>query len=286
MIEPIRRIAAATKKSGRQTLLFSATMPRTVAQLAASMLNDPAKISVTPVSSSAPKIEQGVYLVNRQSKQPLLEQLLKGETVLRAVVFTRTKHGADRVGRHLERAGIRAETIHGNKGQNQRTRALAKFSTGGAKVLVATDVAARGLDVDGITHVFNFDLPVEAEAYVHRIGRTGRAGASGIALSFCDGEERPLLRDIQKLTGKQIPVIPTPVIERSASADLPHEEERAPRAYGPRPSQAPRSGHAPRPSHAPRSSAASHHPRPAQGGRPGTARPKTAWRGAKKSARR
>lgn len=210
-IEPIRRIAGATRQgAARQTLLFSATMPRAVAKLAQALMRDPVEVAVAPVSSAAPLIEQGVYLVGRYHKQSLLEHLLQDGGVTRALVFTRTKHGADRVAYRLARAGIRSEVIHGNKAQNHRQRALARFSSGAARVLVATDVAARGLDVDGISHVFNFDLPVEPEAYVHRIGRTGRAGASGVALSFCDHEERGTLRDIERLTGKRIDVRPLP----------------------------------------------------------------------------
>jgi ATP-dependent RNA helicase RhlE len=218
-IEPIRRIAAATPKA-RQTLLFSATMPKAVASLAHSLLRDPVKVTVAPVASTAQLIDQGVYMVNRHGKQQLLEHLLQGDGVSRALVFTRTKHGADKVGKRLGRAGVRAETIHGDKAQNHRQRALARFTSGAARVLVATDVAARGLDVEGISHVFNFDMPVEPEAYVHRIGRTGRAGATGIALSFCDREERDTLRDIERLTGKKIEVKPVPQDMAPAAADV------------------------------------------------------------------
>jgi ATP-dependent RNA helicase RhlE len=210
-IQPIRRITALTPQA-RQTLLFSATMPREIVRLAESLLRDPVRVAADPVASAAPKIEQSVYMVSRRSKQPLLEVLLADAKITRALVFTRTKHGADRVGRRLARAGVRAETIHGNKAQNQRMRALEKFRSGAARVLVATDVAARGLDVDDISHVFNFDLPMEAEAYVHRIGRTARAGATGIAIAFCDGEERGMLRDIERLTGQKVPVMPTPAL--------------------------------------------------------------------------
>ncbi|MCB9840017.1 MAG: DEAD/DEAH box helicase, partial [Phycisphaeraceae bacterium] len=193
-IHPIRRIAAETRED-RQTLLFSATMSKDIRALAQSLLHEPEQIAVTPVASAAPKIEQSLYHVQRPEKQGLLTHLLADAAMSRVVVFTKTKHGADRVGEKLERAGISARTIHGNKGQNQRTRALAAFKRGEARVLVATDVAARGLDVDDITHVVNFDLPMEPEAYVHRIGRTGRAGATGIAISFCDNTERALLKD-------------------------------------------------------------------------------------------
>jgi ATP-dependent RNA helicase RhlE len=214
-IQPIRQIAAATPAK-RQTLLFSATMPAAVAKLAATLLRDPVRVAVSPVSSAAPKIEQSLYFLPRGDKQALLTHFLRDPAATRVLVFTKTKHGADRVGRRLIRAGIRAEMIHGNKAQNQRVRALDKFREGRAQVLVATDVAARGLDVDGITHVINMDLPMDPEAYVHRIGRTGRAGAKGIAIAFCDHEERGLLRDIERLLGGPIPPRPLPEFERLA----------------------------------------------------------------------
>jgi ATP-dependent RNA helicase RhlE len=242
-IQPIRRIVAALPDPrSRQTLLFSATMPREIMHLADSLLRDPVKVAVTPVSSAVPLIEQSLYMVQRNSKQALLERLLDSPEVARAVVFTKTKHGADRVARRLARAGVSSDAIHGNKAQNQRTRALDAFRSGRVRVLVATDVAARGLDVDGITHVFNFDLPMEPEAYVHRIGRTGRAGATGVAVSFCDNEERGLLRDIEKLTGKAVPRRETPtdlpVIPRAEHAPRPAHAGHAPR----RPQQPARGG--------------------------------------------
>ncbi|MBX3402052.1 MAG: DEAD/DEAH box helicase [Phycisphaeraceae bacterium] len=242
-IQPIRRIVAAlTEPQSRQTLLFSATMPREIMHLADSLLRNPVKVAVTPVSSAVPLIEQSLYMVPRNSKQSLLERLLENRDVTRAVVFTKTKHGADRVARRLARAGVSSDAIHGNKAQNQRTRALDAFRSGRVRVLVATDVAARGLDVDGITHVFNFDLPMEPEAYVHRIGRTGRAGATGIAVSFCDHEERGLLRDIEKLTGKAVPRLETPtdlpVIPKAEHAPHPAHGGHAPR----RPQQPARGG--------------------------------------------
>lgn len=202
-IQPIRRIAAATP-AGRQTLLFSATMPRSVMHLADSLLRNPVRIVVTPAASATPLIEQSVYMVQRDEKPALLEHLLSERSVKRALVFTRTKHGADKLTRKLNNAGVVAQAIHGNKAQNQRKRALESFRTGRSRVLVATDVAARGLDVDSITHVFNYDLPNEPEAYVHRIGRTGRAGATGIAISFCDRDERGHLRAIERLTGARL----------------------------------------------------------------------------------
>jgi ATP-dependent RNA helicase RhlE len=205
-IKPIRQIAAALP-GRRQTLLFSATMPREIVHLADSLLSEPVKVEVISNYEADPDISQSVHMVPRNKKQALLEHLLGCQEIARALVFTRTKHGADRVRKNLHRAGIDADAIHGNKSQNQRERALDAFRSGRARVLVATDVAARGLDVDGITHVFNFDLPFEPEAYVHRIGRTARAGASGVAISFCDVEERPLLRAIEKLTGEAIEAV-------------------------------------------------------------------------------
>ncbi len=191
----------------RQTLLFSATMPEEIRRLSASILRNPMKVEVTPVSSTAETIEQAVYYVSQRDKKPLLLHLLKGKTINTALVFTRTKHGADKVAKELVRSGIQAEAIHGNKSQVARQRALSNFKTRQTRVLVATDIAARGIDVEELSHVINYDIPNIAETYVHRIGRTGRAGATGIAISFCDHEERPFLRDIHKLISKNIPVI-------------------------------------------------------------------------------
>jgi len=230
-IKPIRQIAGLTPKV-RQTLLFSATMPTEIVKLAESLLKDPIRVSVTPVASAAPMIEQSLYMVQRMQKQPLLEMILRGADATRVVVFTKTKHGADKVGKRLGFAGIDAETIHGNKAQNARKRALDAFKSGKSRVLVATDVAARGLDVDDVSHVINFDLPMEPEAYVHRIGRTARAGAKGIAISFCDGEERGLLRDIERLLNARLPVIPTPELPKMEYKPEPREsrerEDRRP----------------------------------------------------------
>jgi ATP-dependent RNA helicase RhlE len=233
-IQPIRRIAAAVPKT-RQTLLFSATMPKEIQHLADSLLREPVKVAVHAVASAAPKIEQQLYYAHARQKQALLERLLESPDVQRALVFTRTKHGADRVCKRLNHDNIPAIAIHGNKAQNYRLRALDAFRSGKARVLVATDVAARGLDVDGITHVFNFDLPMEPEAYVHRIGRTGRAGASGIAISFCDSGEREQLRQIQRLTGGTIPVIDLPTDLPLAEPSHPHST----RDTGPRPMRGP-----------------------------------------------
>jgi ATP-dependent RNA helicase RhlE len=203
-VHDIKRIVAMLPKQ-RQTLFFSATMPQQIVQLAGSMLSDPARVAVTPQSSTAERIAQRVILTDKASKQDLLTEVLKTETIDRALVFTRTKHGADKVVRMLNKAGLAAEAIHGNKSQNQRERVLAAFRSGSLRTLIATDIAARGIDVDGVSHVVNFDLPNVAESYVHRIGRTARAGAEGVAISFCDHEERGYLRDIERLIRMSIP---------------------------------------------------------------------------------
>ncbi len=203
-INDIRKIVAKLPAQ-RQTLMFSATMPRAIAELAAHMLRDPVKVAVTPAATTVERIEQRVILVDRAAKPSVLVDVLRGEAVDRVLVFTRTKHGADKVVRKLVQSGIAAEAIHGNKSQGQRERVLAAFRNGKVKTLVATDIAARGIDVDGISHVVNFDLPNVPETYVHRIGRTARAGAGGIAISLCDAEERAFLRDIEKLIRISIP---------------------------------------------------------------------------------
>lgn len=191
----------------RQTLFFSATMPPEIQKLADALLTNPAKVEVTPVSSTVDAIEQSLYFVDKKNKTPLLLHLLKDTSIATALVFTRTKHGADKVVKLLHRAHITAAAIHGNKSQNARQNALNNFKSGEIRVLVATDIAARGIDIDELSHVFNFDLPEVPETYVHRIGRTGRAGKAGIAIAFCDAEEIPELKDIQKVIGKTIPVI-------------------------------------------------------------------------------
>ncbi len=190
----------------RQTLFFSATMPGEIQSLATAILTNPEKVEVTPVSSTADTINQSVFFVDKPGKKQLLFHLLKDDTIKSVLVFTRTKHGADKVVKDLVRNNISAEAIHGNKSQNARQRALNNFKDRTTRVLVATDIAARGIDVDELTHVINYELPNIPETYVHRIGRTGRAGLSGIAFSFCEQEELEYLRDIQKLIGKSIPV--------------------------------------------------------------------------------
>ena len=205
-IHDVRRVIGALPKK-RQTLFFSATVPRPIEVLAASLLVDPVRVSVTPKVTAAETVEQSVVFVAKENKGSLLQQLLGAADVERAIVFTSTKHGADKLSRKLEQAGISAPAIHGNKSQNARERALEGFRGGRTRVLVATDIAARGIDVDGVSHVFNFDLPNVPESYVHRVGRTGRAGASGRAISFCDRDERPLLGDIEKLLRRRLPVL-------------------------------------------------------------------------------
>ncbi|MFL5729756.1 MAG: DEAD/DEAH box helicase [Cytophagaceae bacterium] len=191
----------------RQTLFFSATMPPEITKLASTILVNPVRVEVTPVSSTAETIRQSIFYVEKSQKRSLLLHLLNEHKIPSALVFTRTKHGADRVAKDLVRSGVQAEAIHGNKSQNARQRALSNFKSRQTRVLVATDIAARGIDVDDLTHVINFELPNEPETYVHRIGRTGRAGANGTAFSFCDMEERAYLRDINKLIAKSLPVI-------------------------------------------------------------------------------
>jgi len=205
-IHDVKKIIAALPAK-RQTLLFSATMPNDIAHLADRILSQPVRVAVTPVAATADRIDQWMLHVEKGNKRALLDSVLKDRSIARALVFTRTKHGANKVAEQLARSGVSAEAIHGNKSQGARERALANFKTGRTRILVATDIAARGIDIDGVTHVINFDLPNVPESYVHRIGRTARAGASGIAISFCDREERPYLRDIEKLIRKAIPVV-------------------------------------------------------------------------------
>ncbi len=190
----------------RQTLFFSATMPDEIQSLANSILTDPVKVEVAPASSTADTIEQSLFYVEKDNKRDLLKFILEDKSIETALVFTRTKHGADKVVKDLIRTGISAEAIHGNKSQNARQRALSNFKARKTRILVATDIAARGIDVDELTHVINYELPDIPETYVHRIGRTGRAGLSGISLSFCEQEETQALQDIKKLIGKAIPI--------------------------------------------------------------------------------
>jgi len=208
-INDIRRIVTKLPAQ-RQTLLFSATMPQDIAELAKQMLKDPATVAVTPVASTAERIAQRIVHLDRGAKQGTLAEILRTEPVDRALVFTRTKHGADKVVRGLEKSGIPAAAIHGNKSQGQRERVLADFRSGKVRTLIATDIAARGIDVDGVSHVINYDLPNIPESYVHRIGRTARAGAEGVAISLCSADELPYLKDIEKLIKMSIPATGEP----------------------------------------------------------------------------
>jgi ATP-dependent RNA helicase RhlE len=204
-VRDVKKITAKLPAQ-RQTLLFSATMPESVEGLAASILNKPERVEVVPPSTTVERIDQKVMFVSRDDKRRLLEKLLKDKGVTRTIVFTRTKHGANRIAEQLERSGFAADAIHGNKSQGARQKALSRFRSGEVQTLVATDIAARGIDVDGISHVINFDLPNEPESYVHRIGRTARAGADGIALSFCGADEVGFLKSIEKLIGQKVEV--------------------------------------------------------------------------------
>jgi ATP-dependent RNA helicase RhlE len=203
-ILPIKRIVAKLPTQ-RQNLFFSATMPTEIGKLAGELLKDPAKVSVTPESTTVERVDQSLLFVEAQRKRALLAELFAEKALSRVIVFTRTKRGADRVARYLEASGVSAASIHGDKSQPQRERALAAFKAGACRALVATDIAARGIDVDSVSHVINYELPNVPEAYVHRIGRTARAGADGMAISLCSDDERPLLKDIQKVTRQTIP---------------------------------------------------------------------------------
>jgi ATP-dependent RNA helicase RhlE len=239
-IHDIRRIVTKLPAQ-RQTLFFSATMPREIADLAQQMLSDPVRVAVTPAATTVEKVDQRIVHVNRADKQALLAEVLRAESIDRVLVFTRTKHGADKVVRGLEKVGLGAAAIHGNKSQGQRERALADFRAGKVRTLIATDIAARGIDVDGISHVVNYDLPNIPESYVHRIGRTARAGATGVAISFCDAEERAFLRDIEKLIRISIPATdrrgnrPDPLPATGASAKdhrrPPHKSQQRQRPH-------------------------------------------------------
>jgi ATP-dependent RNA helicase RhlE len=205
-VHEVKRLITLLPKN-RQTLFFSATMPPEIATLANTILTNPEKVEVTPVSTTAETIQQSMYFVDKVNKKSLLIHLLKDPSIASILVFMRTKHGCNKIALDLNKAGIKADAIHGNKSQNARQKALEDFKMRRSRVLVATDIAARGIDVDNLTHVINYELPNVPETYVHRIGRTGRAGASGIAISFCDVEEKPFLKDIHKLIARNIPVV-------------------------------------------------------------------------------
>jgi ATP-dependent RNA helicase RhlE len=229
-IRDIRKIVQLLPRE-RQTMLFSATMPREIEKLAREILKDPAKVEVTPEVVTVDRIEQHVYHVPGPRKRELLHELMADPELSRVIVFTRTKHGANRLADQLMKSGVNADAIHGNKSQGARQRALDAFKENRSRVLVATDIASRGIDVDDVTHVINFDLPLEAESYVHRIGRTARAGAAGIAYSFCDPSEKKYLRDIEKLIKRAIPKAENPLggandSERAVENDEPRRRRK------------------------------------------------------------
>ena len=226
-VKAIRRIAGALPKH-RQNLFFSATMPDEIATLAGGLLSDPIEVSVTPVAKTADRINQKVLLIETSRKRDLLVELFADAQMTRTIVFTRTKRGADKLARHLDENGIAACAIHGNKSQSQRERSLEAFRAGRTRAMVATDIAARGIDIDGVTHVVNFELPEVAEAYVHRIGRTARAGAEGTAISLCDGAEQALLRNIERLTRLKLPAV-----DRRGAPSQPPRHVASPAAAGP-----------------------------------------------------
>jgi ATP-dependent RNA helicase RhlE len=217
-IHDVRKVVAACR-SKRQTLLFSATMPPPIAKLANDILHNPERIDVSPKTVAVDRIDQRVYFIGAKDKRALLDELLANPIKERVLVFTRTKRGADRVCKQLKQSGIAADALHGNKAQNARVRALEAFRAGKVRVLVATDIAARGIDVPNISHVINYELPNEPESYVHRIGRTARAGAEGAALSFCDQSERPYLRAIEQLMKRKVTVVAHNLAERSSEAE-------------------------------------------------------------------
>jgi ATP-dependent RNA helicase RhlE len=233
-IHDVKKVIAKLPQK-RQSLFFSATMPAEISKLANTILTDPVRVEVTPASTTANTVQQSLYYVEKPNKKSLLLHLLKDQSIETALVFTRTKHGADKVAKDLNRAGVQAEAIHGNKSQNARQRALTNFKEKQTRVLVATDIAARGIDIDDLSHVINFELPNVPETYVHRIGRTGRAGASGIAVSFCDFEEREFLRDIHKLIAKNIPVVEDHPYHANGTA--PTVTSAPPKAHNGRPHQ-------------------------------------------------
>ena len=239
-IHAIRRVMSHVPKQ-RQSLFFSATLPKDIAALAAELLKDPAKVSITPTATTAERVEQRVVHVDQAAKKAVLAKLMAEPAVTRAIVFTRTKHRADQVTRHLLGAGVEAAAIHGNKSQNNRERALAGFKDGTTKVLVATDIAARGIDVDAVSHVVNFDLPDVAETYVHRIGRTARAGAQGLAIAFCSADENGNWRAIEALIRQRVPVMEVEGNRSTAAAEAAERSEQQRRFIprGGRPAGAP-----------------------------------------------
>ena len=274
-IHDVKRVVRALPTE-RQTLLFSATMPAEIEALAQTLLHDPATVKVDPVTTPVEAIDQCVYLIDKGNKRHLLARLLRGRDVGSALVFTRTKHGADKVVKELAAAGIVALAIHGNKSQNARQNALSSFKSGQVQVLIATDIAARGIDIPELSHVFNYDLPNEPETYIHRIGRTGRAGLGGVAISFCNYDELEYLRDIERLIGRKIPrresewpMVILEKTEKKVTPRPPRDRSAAPRAARPaaRPAGRP-AAVAPRPVAAPRpASSAGQSARRRRGGR-------------------
>ncbi len=224
-VRDVRRILATLPKQ-RQTAFFSATMPSDVARLADEILTAPVRIEVTPAATTVNQVTQHVFFVGTANKRALLAEVLKDPALARVIVFSRTKHRANHVAEHLGRIGVSAEAIHGNKSQSARQRALERFRSGQARVLVATDIAARGIDVNDVTHVINYELPNEPESYVHRIGRTARAGASGAAFSFCDHTERTYLRDIERLTKHRLTVVDDQPFHEAGSSQSNAEHAR------------------------------------------------------------
>ncbi|MBM6578059.1 DEAD/DEAH box helicase, partial [Microvirga sp. SRT01] len=271
-IHALKRIVKMVPRK-RQTLFFSATMPTSIRELASQFLHEPATVSVKPAATTAERVDQHVIFVNQAEKQALLTLTLQDAAIDRALVFTRTKHGADRVVKLLAGNGIAANAIHGNKSQGQRERALGEFKSGSVRILVATDIAARGIDVSGVSHVVNFELPNVPEQYVHRIGRTARAGASGIAIAFCADDERPYLRDIERTTRQKIPVQALPEdFQNKANAIKSQRvkaigEDPAARADRPRQQRGPAK---PRATHAPQHTGATgrNYANASRGGRP------------------
>jgi ATP-dependent RNA helicase RhlE len=241
-INDVRKIVATLPKQ-RQTLLFSATMPREIADLAASLLRDPVRVEVTPPATTVERIAQHVIHVPMAEKRHVMVDLLADQAMTKVIAFTRTKHGANKVADHLAAASIASAAIHGNKSQNARQAALEGFRAGKLRVLVATDIAARGIDVDGVSHVVNVDLPNVPESYVHRIGRTARAGRDGVAISFCDTEERAFLKDIEKLTRQRIPVMEPPAATPRVTAARPQQPRPASGRDEPRRGEHPRNAH-------------------------------------------
>jgi ATP-dependent RNA helicase RhlE len=236
-IHDLKRIVRMLPEK-RQSLFFSATMPKAIADLADKFLTDPAQVAVTPAATTVEKIEQFVTYVQQAEKPALLTMLLRKQDMERVLIFSRTKHGADRIVKQLAQSGIPANAIHGNKSQPQRERALGEFKAGKVKILIATDIAARGIDVSGVSHVINFDLPNVSEQYVHRIGRTARAGAGGIAIAFCADDERAYLKGIERLTKQRLDVVPLPenfvseanrIKAERAASPIPDRPERDPR---------------------------------------------------------